>query len=148
MPHLLVTNDFPPKIGGIQSYLWELWRRLDPVLWDLTQNPWAILRTVSPQKLQSLLADASFRGKVDALIGEKRRSSEATAGIGKSSRTFGECATAGFSTSFTVVVTFTPLPELACCASTRSISTLTSSFLETAQFARIYQCFRGFSVRG
>ncbi len=25
---LLVTNDFPPKIGGIQNYLWELWRRL------------------------------------------------------------------------------------------------------------------------
>ena len=30
MKHLLVTNDFPPKVGGIQSYLWELWRRLDP----------------------------------------------------------------------------------------------------------------------
>jgi phosphatidylinositol alpha-1,6-mannosyltransferase len=28
MTHLLVTNDFPPKLGGIQSYLWELWRRL------------------------------------------------------------------------------------------------------------------------
>ncbi len=28
--HILVTNDFPPKIGGIQSYLWELWSRLDP----------------------------------------------------------------------------------------------------------------------
>jgi len=28
--HLLVTNDFPPKTGGIQSYLYELWRRLDP----------------------------------------------------------------------------------------------------------------------
>jgi len=28
--HLLVTNDFPPKVGGIQFYLWELWRRLDP----------------------------------------------------------------------------------------------------------------------
>jgi len=26
--HLLVTNDFPPKVGGIQNYLWELWRRL------------------------------------------------------------------------------------------------------------------------
>jgi phosphatidylinositol alpha-1,6-mannosyltransferase len=25
-----VTNDFPPKIGGIQSYLYELWRRLPP----------------------------------------------------------------------------------------------------------------------
>ncbi|MGI9119962.1 MAG: glycosyltransferase family 4 protein [Acidimicrobiales bacterium] len=28
MSHLLVTNDFPPKVGGIQSYLFELWRRL------------------------------------------------------------------------------------------------------------------------
>jgi len=28
MSHLLVTNDFAPKIGGIQSYLYELWRRL------------------------------------------------------------------------------------------------------------------------
>lgn len=28
--HLLVTNDFPPKVGGIQNYLYELWRRLDP----------------------------------------------------------------------------------------------------------------------
>jgi phosphatidylinositol alpha-1,6-mannosyltransferase len=26
--HLLVSNDFPPKVGGIQAYLWELWRRL------------------------------------------------------------------------------------------------------------------------
>jgi len=28
MRHLLVTNDFPPKVGGIQSLLWEWWRRL------------------------------------------------------------------------------------------------------------------------
>jgi phosphatidylinositol alpha-1,6-mannosyltransferase len=28
---LLVTNDFPPKVGGIQSYLYELWRRLPPL---------------------------------------------------------------------------------------------------------------------
>ena len=28
--HLLVTNDFPPKVGGIQVYLYELWRRLEP----------------------------------------------------------------------------------------------------------------------
>jgi phosphatidylinositol alpha-1,6-mannosyltransferase len=28
MKHVLVTNDFPPKIGGIQSVLWEWWRRL------------------------------------------------------------------------------------------------------------------------
>ena len=28
MRHLLVTNDYPPKVGGIQSYLWEIYRRL------------------------------------------------------------------------------------------------------------------------
>lgn len=30
MASLLVTNDFPPKVGGIQSYLSELWQRLPP----------------------------------------------------------------------------------------------------------------------
>ena len=30
MGHLLVTNDFPPKVGGIQTYLWDLWSRLPP----------------------------------------------------------------------------------------------------------------------
>ena len=60
MKHLLVTNDFPPKIGGIQSLLWEWWRRLPPdsfaVLtspyagaaeWDSTQ-PYRIERTREP----------------------------------------------------------------------------------------------------
>lgn len=39
--HLLVTNDFPPKIGGIQNYLWELWRRLpaDEVVVYSTPHP-------------------------------------------------------------------------------------------------------------
>lgn len=31
MALLLVTNDFPPKLGGIQSYLWELVRRVPNV---------------------------------------------------------------------------------------------------------------------
>lgn len=30
MSCLLITNDYPPKLGGIQIYLWELWRRLPP----------------------------------------------------------------------------------------------------------------------
>jgi phosphatidylinositol alpha-1,6-mannosyltransferase len=37
--HLLVTNDFPPKLGGIQSYLWELWRRLDPGSFTVLTTP-------------------------------------------------------------------------------------------------------------
>jgi phosphatidylinositol alpha-1,6-mannosyltransferase len=39
--HLLVTNDFPPKIGGIQSYLWELWRRLPPERFAVLTSPYA-----------------------------------------------------------------------------------------------------------
>jgi phosphatidylinositol alpha-1,6-mannosyltransferase len=38
--HLLVTNDFPPKLGGIQSYLWELWRRLDPAGFTVLTTPY------------------------------------------------------------------------------------------------------------
>lgn len=41
MTHLLVTNDFPPKVGGIQSYLWELWRRLPPDRFAVLTTPYA-----------------------------------------------------------------------------------------------------------
>ena len=39
--HLLVTNDFPPKVGGIQSYLWELWRRLPADDFTVLTSPYA-----------------------------------------------------------------------------------------------------------
>ncbi|MDH3705911.1 MAG: glycosyltransferase family 4 protein [Acidimicrobiia bacterium] len=39
--HLLVTNDFPPKLGGIQYYLWELWRRLPPESFVVYTTPYA-----------------------------------------------------------------------------------------------------------
>jgi len=39
MSHLLLTNDYPPKIGGIQSYLWELWRRLPPSEFEVFTSP-------------------------------------------------------------------------------------------------------------
>ena len=39
--HLLVTNDYPPKVGGIQQYLWELWKRLDPSSFEVHTTPYA-----------------------------------------------------------------------------------------------------------
>ena len=39
--HLLVTNDFPPKIGGIQQYLFELWSRLDPDTFQIHTTPYS-----------------------------------------------------------------------------------------------------------
>lgn len=41
MKHLLVTNDFPPKIGGIQSLLWEWWRRLPADRFAVLTSPYA-----------------------------------------------------------------------------------------------------------
>ncbi len=38
--HLLVTNDYPPKVGGIQQYLWELWKRLDPASFEVHTTPY------------------------------------------------------------------------------------------------------------
>lgn len=38
--HLLVTNDFPPKIGGIQSLLWEWWRRLPADQFAVLTSPY------------------------------------------------------------------------------------------------------------
>ena len=40
MKHLLVTNDFPPKIGGIQSLLWEWWRRLPSDSFAVLTSPY------------------------------------------------------------------------------------------------------------
>ena len=57
----------------------ELWRRLDPALWDLTQNPWVVLQTVSREKLQQALADSAFRTKLDGLVQAKRDAAEAPA---------------------------------------------------------------------
>jgi phosphatidylinositol alpha-1,6-mannosyltransferase len=78
MPSLLVTNDFPPKLGGIQSYLYELWRRLPPeettVLttphegaaeWD-AQQAFRIVRT----KQKVLWPTKSLTRAVDALARE------------------------------------------------------------------------------
>lgn len=40
MKHILVTNDFPPKIGGIQSLLWEWWRRLPADRFAVLTSPY------------------------------------------------------------------------------------------------------------
>ncbi|MGO9659999.1 MAG: alpha-glucan family phosphorylase [Acidimicrobiales bacterium] len=55
----------------------ELWHRLEPELWELTQNPWAVLQTVSRQKLETVLAGPTERKDVSALVRAKRRAAGA-----------------------------------------------------------------------
>src|SRR5690242_5517831 len=54
----------------------ELWGRLDPDLWELTQNPWAVLQTASPERLRAVLAEPEFRTRVDELLAEQRQAAE------------------------------------------------------------------------
>jgi glycogen phosphorylase len=46
----------------------EVWRRLDPDLWEFTQNTWVVLQTVSRDKLQQFLAEPAFRKMVNDLV--------------------------------------------------------------------------------
>jgi glycogen phosphorylase len=57
----------------------EVWRTLDPILWELTQNPWVVLQTVSRDQIESVLADPVFRKNVDDLLQTRRQAAEAPA---------------------------------------------------------------------
>ena len=58
---------------------YQLWRQLDPVLWELTHNSWVVLQTVSRERLQHILAEPAFRKKVDDLVQAKRDTAQAPA---------------------------------------------------------------------
>ncbi len=57
----------------------EVWSQLDPSLWELTQNPWLVLQTISRDQLHRLLTNPDFRRKVDDLVQTKRQESESPA---------------------------------------------------------------------
>ena len=60
-------------------YADEIWQQLDPKLWEITQNPWIILQTVSRDQMQRVLANPAFRKKVDILVKIRREAAEAPA---------------------------------------------------------------------
>ena len=46
----------------------ELWAWLDPALWALTHNPWAVLHAASRVRLEALLEQPEHRQRVQALL--------------------------------------------------------------------------------
>jgi len=88
-----IYNLLPTEIEGFDSladlaldmrWSWshatdEIWRQLDPELWEITQNPWVVLQTVSRDRIERVLADPVFRTNVDGLIEASRQSAEAPA---------------------------------------------------------------------
>lgn len=49
-----------------------LWETLDPELWQRTANPWLILQSLSPARLEALAQDQAFCRKLAELAAERR----------------------------------------------------------------------------
>jgi starch phosphorylase len=88
-----IYNLLPTEIEGFDSlaelalnmrWSWnhatdEVWRKLDPILWEITHNPWVVLQTVSRDQIERVLADSGFRKNVDGLVQARRQSLETPA---------------------------------------------------------------------
>jgi starch phosphorylase len=88
-----IYNLLPTEIEGFDSlaelaldmrWSWnhatdEVWRQLDPELWEITHNPWVVLQTVSRDQIERVLADPVFRRNVDGLVHTRRQAVEAPA---------------------------------------------------------------------
>ena len=80
MTSLLATNDFPPKVGGIQTYLYELWRRLPAAETAILTTPYAGAASwdaehafrVERTSERFLLPRRSLVRRIDALAREVR----------------------------------------------------------------------------
>ncbi len=88
-----IYNLLPMEVEGFDSlaelaldmrWSWDhgaddVWRQLDPALWELTHNPWVVLQTVSRNQIERVSADPIFRKRVDELVQGKRQAAEAPA---------------------------------------------------------------------
>ena len=57
----------------------EVWRQLDPKLWEITHNPWVVLQTVSRDQIERVMADPVFRKNVEGLVQTRRQALAAPA---------------------------------------------------------------------
>lgn len=49
----------------------ELWRLIDPDLWEATGNPWLIMQSVSRERLDTLAADEAFMSEFQRIIRDR-----------------------------------------------------------------------------
>jgi starch phosphorylase len=57
----------------------KIWQQIDPVLWNLTHNPWVVLQTVSRDQLEQVLSKPAVRKTIDELIRKRREAAESDA---------------------------------------------------------------------
>jgi glycogen phosphorylase len=89
-----VRTDVSPEHAGLMESLtglamdlhwsWnhttdKIWRKLDPVLWQLTHNPLVVLQTVSVDRITEMLNDESARHIINDLVEAKLKRAESPA---------------------------------------------------------------------
>ena len=88
-----IYNLLPTEIEGFDSlaelaldmhWSWnhatdEVWRQLDPDLWEITNNPWVVLQTASRDRIERVLGNPVFRKSVDGLVEASRQAAAAPA---------------------------------------------------------------------
>jgi starch phosphorylase len=57
----------------------DIWRQIDPDLWERTHNPWVMLQTVSQEKIKRVLTDSDLRKNIDELVAKKRQMTDTPA---------------------------------------------------------------------
>jgi glycogen phosphorylase len=89
----LICNPLSKEVEGFDSLVelaldmrwsWnhatdKVWSQLDPLLWEVTRNPWVVLQTVSREQIERVLEDPVFRRNVDGLIKTRRQALETPA---------------------------------------------------------------------
>lgn len=50
----------------------NLWRRMDPELWELTHNPWTVLQSASRDRIEALMNEQEFADEVTELVEARR----------------------------------------------------------------------------
>ena len=50
----------------------DLWEQLEPELWELTHNPWVVLQSVSPDKLQNATRDPAIKALLKNLLQQQK----------------------------------------------------------------------------
>ncbi len=81
-PQAIDTSDALMEIAHDLRWSWDhsaddIWRAIDPEMWDLTRNPKLILLSIAPEKVQRVMDDPGFRERVHHLTHELREEREA-----------------------------------------------------------------------
>ncbi len=78
----------------------DVWRQLDPDLWELTHNPWGVLQTVSRDRVERVLGNPALRARIDELVHAMQHAATSPRGSSRPTRRRRSISVAYFSMEY------------------------------------------------